>query len=304
MLTLPALIARGPQLASIVLGVAIAAQALAITLSLAGELSGVSAVGGAASARMYERHHPALKGIMAAHLFGAAPQVMQIAAAAISSTPLVLTGTLATGNPRDGFAIVGASTDSAHVIYVGSEAAPGAVLLKVFPKWVVLQRGAERVTLRFPRRNRMRGSGSGGGPIYNVLADDESGPSPEDMGGPAFAVHDPVPRPHLTDDAAVMRSLGGLEPAKTVDGQNGMQIMGTAFNSKALAAMGLHAGDVILEINGVAVDAPNAPDLIHALQSGSVTLTVDRRGEDTSVSLDASSMADAATAYRQADPDL
>jgi len=304
MLTVPALIARGPQLVGIVLGVAIAAQAVALALSLWGEFAAASTVGAAAKAHLREKQRMALEGITAAHLFGAAPEVTKVAGV-VSRAPLVLTGTLATGNPRDGFAIVGTSASSAHVIYVGSEAVPGTILVKVFPTWVVLQRGDERVTLRFPRGPRVGGGAiGGGGALYSALQGDESAPAPEESDAPAFATHATLTRPRVTDDAAVVRSFGGLLPAKTADGQDGEKIMGTALNSKALAAMGLHGGDVIVQINGVPIDAPNAPDLIRALQSGSVTLTVDRGGEDTSVSLDTSSMAGAATAYRQADADL
>ena len=304
MLSAPALAAHGPRLASIVLGVAIAGQIAGIALSLSGALAAGSAVGVRASVRAHvNKERTVLAGITSAHLFGAAPQSMTVAeASAASQGPLVLTGTLATNNPRDGFAIVGAA-GATHVIYVGSEAVPGTVLIKVFPKWVVLQRGAERLTLRFHRGGRAGGAGAG--PLYTALLDQRSAPNPEDGSDTdPFAMHDPPPPRHLTDDAAVMQSFGGLSPAKTIDGQDGMQIEGTAFNKAALAAMGLHGGDVIVQINGVAVDAPNAPDLIRALQSGSVSLTVDRKGEDTSVSIDPSTLADAASAFRQADSDL
>jgi type II secretory pathway component PulC len=303
-LTVPALLARAPRLASLVLGVAIAAQAVAIALSLSGELSAGSAVRVAVSAGAHTKHLAALDGITAAHLFGVTPEELKASEArVVSRSPLVLTGTLATGNPHDGFAIVGSSTGTARTIYVGSEAAPGTVLIEVYPKWVVLQRGTERVTLHFPHENLPSGAAT---PVmaFRGLSEDSAPASEDSDSGGAFVLAAPPSRPHVTDDAAVMRSFGGLLPAKTVDGQDGMQIMGTAITSKALAAMGLHSGDVIVEINGVAVGAPNAPDLIHALQSGNVTLTVERGGEDTSVTLDSSSMADAATAYRQADPDL
>ena len=301
MLTVPALVARAPRIARIVLGVAIAAQAVAIALSLWGDISAGSAADVAANARVRDKQRLALDGITAAHLFGVAPQETKVAAVTAVSSPLVLTGTLATGDPRNGFAILGSSADRTRTIYVGSEAAPGTVLIKVYPRWVVLKRGDERLTLRFPRDNRMRGGAAGANRM--LLAEESPAPEPTDGTG-AFALPTPLPRPQITNDAAVVRSFGGLVPATTVDGEQGMQIMGTAFNSKALRAMGLRSGDVIVQVNGVAVDAPNAPDLVRALQSGNVTLTVDRRGEDTSVTLDSSSIADAATAYRQADPDL
>jgi type II secretory pathway component PulC len=299
-LTAPALFARAPQLASVVLGVAVAAQAVAITLSLAGELAAGPATRVGTGIRVRAKHGPVLDGITAAHLFGIPPQEMQAAnASVVSRSPLVLTGTLATGDPHDGFAIVGSSVDTAHTVYVGSEVAPGTVLTEVYSRWVVLQRGTERLTLRFPRGKLLGGAGPA---LFGSLRE-ETAPNAE-TAAPVFAAHPELARPQVTDDAAVMRSLGGLLPATTAGGENGMRIMGTALTSKALEAMGLHSGDVIVQINGVGVDAPDAPDLIHALQSGSVTLTVDRGGEDTSVTLDSSSMADAASAYRQADPDL
>lgn len=304
MLTMTALVARAPRLARIGLSLAIAAQAVAIALSLSEELSAGAAIRIAASPQARDQHSRALEEIAAAHLFGAAPAKTRLAsAAAVSYAPLVLTGIIATGDPRNGLAIVGTSVESARTIYVGSEAAPGTVLIKVFPLWVVLQRGSERLTLHLTRKDLVAGATRA---AYRGVLNEDSAPAPEsagDSGGGPFAMHALPTRPPVSNDAAVLDSFG-LAPATTIDGRDGMRIAGTAFNSKTLAALGLHAGDVIVQINGVAIDAQNAPDLNHALQSGNATLTVDRNGDDTSVTLDQSSMADAAALYRQADPDL
>lgn len=301
---LTAVVTRGPQLASIVLGVAIGAQVITIALSLAAEISAGSGVRFTTSARAPNRRLAALDDITAAHLFGVRPTEMKAADASVARrSPLVLTGTLATSDPRNGFAMVGSTAESTHLIYVGSEAAPGTVLMEVYPQWVVLRRGGERLTLHLPREDLMTGGARAsyrGGALLS-----ESAPAPEtddSGGGGAFAMSAPLPRPEITDGAAVLRSFSMV--AATVDGQQGMQIAGTAFNRKALAALGLHSGDVILQVNGAPIGSPNG-DLIRAVQSGAATLTVvSRSGDATSVTLDASSMASAAALYRQADPDL
>jgi C-terminal processing protease CtpA/Prc len=88
-----------------------------------------------------------------------------------------------------------------------------------------------------------------------------------------------------------------------IDGRQGERI-GTSLNNKALAALSLSPGDVIVQINGVPVGARNAPDLMSALQSGSATLMVVKDGQETSVTIDPNSMADAASLIRQTQPDL
>lgn len=312
-LTLPALAARGPMLVSVVLGIAIAGQAAAIALSLSAEI----AVGfGARSTevigpRTRAKREVPLEDITTAHLFGAAPQVMTAAnTRAASRSPLVLTGIIATGDPHDGFAIVGTSVDTARLVHVGSEATPGAVLTEVYPKWVVLERGGERLRLQLPRKDLagVYGGGGGGGDSGALLAREASVPAaPEGEedgdsdGGGAFALPAYLSPPPLSNGAAVVRAFALR--FSTVDGQRGERIGGTGLNGKVLAKLGLSPGDVIVQVNGVPVGANNAPNLMDVLQSGNGTLMVERDGEDTSVALDPGSVADAAALFRQADPD-
>lgn len=302
-LIVTALLTRGPSLATIVLSLAIVAQAIVIALTLAGEVSADSRARIPVSARVHDPHRAALTDITAAHLFGNPPEDAKAdEARTVSRAPLILTGVIATGDPHDGFAIVGTSADSTRAIYVGSEAAPGTVLIKVFPLWVVLQRGPQRLTLRLTRKDLLSGVVR---TAFRGIRGGDSEPVPEatdDSGGGVFAMPAALQRPPVTDDAAVLNSFA-LVSARTVQGQDGMRIAGTAFNKQSLAALGLHSGDVIVEVNGAPIGSPNG-DLNRALRSGSTTLTVDRRGEDTSVMIDATTLASAAAIYRQTDPDL
>jgi type II secretory pathway component PulC len=297
-----ALIARAPMIASVVLGFAIAAQAAAIAVSLSAQVG----VGfGARSAAMigpraHARRGMGFEDITAAHLFGVAPQAMTATnTRAVSRSPLVLTGIIATSDPRVGFAIVGGSASSARTICVGSEAAPGTVLAEVYPQWVVLLRGGERLTLRLPRKDLPGYAGAG---VSRALAREESAPVADDDGESSGAVRAYLPPPPISDGAAVVRAFQ-LRPTM-IDGQKGERIADTSLNHKVLDALNLSPGDVIVQVNGVPVGASNAPNLMSALQSGNATLLVVKDGQETSVTLDANSMADAAALFRQVDPDL
>lgn len=301
-LTLPALIARAPTLASAVLGLALVTQAAAIALSLSGEVSAGFVARAAATTRpkLRARHGMLHVDITAAHLFGIAPQMTATRASVVSRSPLVLTGIIATADPHDGFAIIGTSATSARAIYVGSEAEPGTVLTEVHPLWVILQRGGERLTLRLPRKDLMAAAGAGARQLEGSLPAPEAESDEENPGG-AFELPEPLPKPSIPDGAVVVRAFDLLPTS--VDGEQGMRISGTGLNKKVLASLGLVGGDVITQVNGTPVDAGSGPHIMNAIQSGDVTLTVVKDGQASSVTLDPTSVANAATLYRQADPD-
>lgn len=305
-LTPAALIARAPMVASIVLGLAIVAQAADMALTLSGGMTAgaIARANTTLRARTGARHGGALADIVSAHLFGIAPQTMTAAGAeVVSRSPLVLTGIIATPDPHVGFAIIGASAAQSRAIYVGSEAAPGTVLVEVHPRSVVLQRGGERLTLRLTRKNLMAGAGDNDVRRLERSAqlaeagetDDESNP------GEAFAMPAPLAKPPTPDSGVVVRALDLLDTS--VQGERGLRISGTGLNHKVLVSLGLEGGDVITQINGIPVGARNAPDLMDAIQAGDATLTVVKNGDASSVTLDPTSVASAAALYRQADPD-
>jgi hypothetical protein len=299
--SLTALSVRAPMIVSAVLGLAVALQAVTIALSLSAEASAGSGTGTArpAHAQTGMQRGMRLANITAGHLFGVAPPTMTVANnRAASRTPLVLTGIIASPDPRDGYAILGSSATSTRTVYAGREAAPGIILAEVYPQWVVLLRGRERVTLRLPRNEVSAGFAfssvlARGSPVGNT---DDYGESGGD-GTPAY-----LPPAPFTDGAAVLRSFA-LRPTK-VDGQAGELIGGSSLSQKALAALDLSPGDVILQVNGVPVGARNSPDLMRVLQSGNATLMVVKDGQETSVTIDPTAMADAAAIVRQTQPDL
>lgn len=300
---LPALIASAPLIATVVLGLAIAAQVADIAVTLVGDAAfGATARSVTTGGRMGTRGSAmqlAALSISRAHLFGRAPIAATATSRVVSRAPLVLTGIIATGDPKEGFAILGTSAATAHVSHAGSEAAPGVVLAEVYPQWVILLRGGERVTLMLPR-------GAGGQPV-NVRFAQTAAPPEEvaDSGEDGAARPSPgdFKPPPMSDASTILRAFS-LRPV-SIGGERGVRIMGTGINSNTLSALGLAPGDVIMQIDGVPIGSKNTPDLGKVLSGGGgVTLIVSRGGGETSVTIDPSAAANAAEAYRQAAPDL
>lgn len=300
---LPALVARAPIAASVVLGLAIAAQAADTAFALWGEMAAGAAgrTDTTMRAQVHTRDGAALADITSAHLFGAAPQTMTAAeAGAVSSSPLVLTGIIATTDPDEGYAIIGASATQSRTVAVGSEAAPGTVLLEVYPLRVVLQRGDEQLILRLSRKSLMVASGdSGAGRLGRAALFAEAGEDDE-ANSAESAIPEPPDKPPVPDGGVIVQALDLGETS--IQGEHGLRISGTGINRQVLVSLGLKGGEVITEINGISVGARNAPDLMTAIQAGNATLTVVKNGEASSVMLDSASVANAAALYRQADP--
>ena len=301
---LPDLVARGPFVATVVLGLAVAAQAAYMTRALISDVAiDASSRPGASHSGMSAKSGGmalAAATVARAHLFGSAPIEAAAGSRVATRAPLVLTGIIATGDPKDGFAILGSNAATARVFHTGSEAAPGVMLAEVYPQWVVVLRGDERVTLRLPRA-------SGGDQAINVRFERAAARPPEEV---ADGSDDGVPLPSPSDfkpppmsAASTLTRAFSLRPV-SIGGERGVRIMGTGINSTTLSALGLAPGDVIMQINGVAIGNRNTPDLGKALSTGGVTLVVNRDGDETSVTIDASSAANAANAYRESAPDL
>jgi tetratricopeptide (TPR) repeat protein len=90
-----------------------------------------------------------VESIVSAHLFGQVQENQDPAAALPSRADLKLTGTLATGDPHHGIAIIGEQGKS-HVYSIG-ESLDGASLWEVFQDHVILERNGSYESLSLPR---------------------------------------------------------------------------------------------------------------------------------------------------------
>lgn len=155
-----------------------------------------------------------------------------------------------------GSAIIGLADGRQLSVGVGEEVEPGLILKSVDADHVVLARGASLSRLMFtelpmgaatppppPAGQQVvtpQGATAQGGDPDPVVA------SPNMAQGPSGPIVDP----------ARLMAQAGLRPRMQGLGMNGFTVSGTG-DGTALAAAGLKSGDVILSVNGQALDSPN-----------------------------------------------
>jgi type II secretory pathway component PulC len=292
-----------PRVATAVLGVAIVGQAVLMaarvrSLSRHGAVAQLTQGGARATGPRPGAH---AERIVAAHLFGRPP--VRVAASRRRERRLVLTGIIATGDPRGGYAMVGATADKARTYRAGSQIAPGLTLAEVFVDHVIVDDDHERRTLRIPWSGTApQAQASPSRRAASLVA--QAGPA-ENAGGAAASSANAFAPPPLPDSGAVWRALN-LRP-KYSDGQRvGSWVDAVGPGAKAVAALGLKRGDVIVSVNGAPVNGQSmhdgGADLWYTLQHGDqgepVTLTVERNGQSLDIALDPDRVAAAADVYR------
>src|ERR1700722_1408745 len=155
------LAARAPQLAVWALAAALGIQAAVIVTHLAGSGAGPrprNAVGAVTAAR------PPLDlaALSNGHLFGnpPAPPPLNDANAPPTNMPLVLTGIMASTDPKNGLAIIGTTATNAKVYPVGERVPGNAQVHAIYPDRVLLERNGTIEALLLP--NKFAGAGPPG----------------------------------------------------------------------------------------------------------------------------------------------
>lgn len=215
---------------------------------------------------------PALQTLVNAHLFGQAPPPEGQLAAAQRDTTLVLTGTIATRHPSTGFAIIGASAETAHVHPVGDSLASGVVLRAVYSDHVIVERSGQLSAVFFPR------SGKAAFTAVTTLSATRRA-----RGNPADVDSEELQRQRIEDaieteserTAAFVRQ----QPFYS-DGQLRGILLQPGGDPAVLAQLGLKAGDVLEWVDGSVISEPDRLDwLRQRLASGQpVVLSVIRPG--------------------------
>jgi general secretion pathway protein C len=264
---------RAPQLAVWVLAAALGVQGGVIVTQLAG--SGVShrppdrAVAGNSA-------HPPLNlaALGNGHLFGLppAPPPVDDANAPATSMPLVLVGTIAGVDPKNGLAIIGTTASNAKVYPVGDRVPGNARVHAVYADRVLLDRNGSIEALLLPRK--ITGSGAAA-----QLA--PAGPSALDRVQRAISNE-----PGLIADVLRPQPVfaeGKLRGYRVYPGQN----------TRAFATLGLRNGDLVLAINGTALDDPaRGNEIFSSLgNSDQARVTVMRNGQQQDITLNMSQIA-------------
>ena len=225
-----------------------------------------------------------------AHLFGVASAdstAADPASAPASTANLVLAGTIATQNPKQGVAIISDGGGPSKVYSVG-EMVGGATVHSVYMDRVLLDRGGSLEALTLPRVD--------GSPAAPAAAAPR--PAPMFGGDPrAAAAVDNIRRMVQADPSIlneVMRTVpsydnkaGRLRGFRAYPGRNRM----------AFSKLGLKPGDLVTAINGTPLDDPQrSQEVFNTIQTSErATVTVERAGQRQDITLNVSQVAQQAS---------
>src|ERR1700734_3619782 len=277
---------NGPRLTSLVLALLIGAELVQIAVSLfgGGQVRSPQPVSTNTSIRAPHAGFDA-QSVISAHLFGIAvadPSPQDPANAPQSTANLLLTGTIATSDPKRGVAII--SDGGPAKVYSVGDNVGGASLHSVYLDRVILDRGGALETLLLPR---LLGPGMRAAPVVRRTGGDPR----------TAAAVDNIRRmvqkdPGLLDQ--VMRTVPSYDNA--AGKLRGFRAYPGA-NRQIFSSLGLKPGDLVTAINGTPLDDPqHSQEVFNTIQtSDHVTVTVERGGQKQEISLNIAQIAAQAT---------
>jgi type II secretion system protein C len=261
---------KGPRLLSLLLIALVAAELVRIGLLLSGREPKI------ALAASFNQAKPTrlavdVGRVVAAHLFGVTTgdHSEDPEHAPMSAENLALSGTIATEDPKHGFALIGA--DGPSKLFAVGEDVYGASLHSVYLDHVILDRAGALETLRLPRLQLAAGI---------VLARNAPPAQTNKTFVDGFGrVLDKEP-PFFDK---VVNTVGTYDDAGKFLGIHVYPMPGRG----ALDKWGLVPGDLVTGINGVALDdTPSSAAALKALKSsGQGTVTVERQGRQMTLVL-------------------
>ena len=233
---------------------------------------------------------PATQSVARWHLFGATPAQPGSGPGAPASTlSLVLRGTFAGSDPKEGIAVIDDAGQGERAWRVGDEVLPGVRLAAVHADHVVLARGGADETLALPRDTRLapadvvrptparvRG-GEVASPTRAAAASATSTPS---SAAPALTI-DQVRR-----DPQAILSRVQVVPV-LADGKLAGVRLSADTDVALLEQVGLQQGDVVTAVNGMAVDSvERGRQIMDSLgNANSVRVTVLRNGKPAEITV-------------------
>jgi general secretion pathway protein C len=232
---------------------------------------------------------PALdvQSIVGAHLFGVAgdtgPVETDPSEVATTRMNLVLAGTIAKADPKQGYAIIGESASNAKVYTVGKTITGGTKLDAVYPDRVILNRGGKLEALLLPKQFT-------GGSSAPPMARNLPGPPPSNIGTQL--------RTMAQENPEAITQILRPQPVFANGQQRGYRVY-PGRNRQQFTKLGLRPGDLVTAINGMPLDDPaRGMEIMESMNSATeVTVTVERNGQSTQITINNAELAaDAAAA--------
>ncbi len=218
--------------------------------------------------------------IVAAHLFGGEQGAPPAATPAETAVALSLRGVIATvGVPERGSAIAGPEGGATRMIRVGGDIIPGITLRGVYPDHIVLSRDGALEALALPHgpgdslfAAQLRHPGASVTTLDDTEqaaadVDDYSGPTAEQVSQKLVAA--------TAGLSQVLTATGAFEGVA----YKGVRVQ-PGSDPELFAQLGFHPGDLILDINGMAL---NDPAMLAMLKSGRTVRVGVRRISGTEI---------------------
>lgn len=235
---------------------------------------------------------PRLRAVASLHLFGDAPKKTDIKEAPIDAPKtglkLSLKGVFAASNPEQAMALI-ADAKGKEKVYKKSETIfSGVRLYEIYPDRVILERSGRFETLNLPRDKSSSSSGLTGR-VSMRTSRPPAKPATSSEVVRTRTVRAGKRLEHLkkqlADDPGAFMQDVRIEPVY----DDNQQMKGIKFNHKdrqMMRALGLRPGDVIVEINGQAVDPAAMTQLLG--QMGTLTelsLGIERNGHRENINI-------------------
>ena len=279
-----------PLLVSAVLVVLLAWQLVQLGWAVLGARSNSPAAGAAAPVTAPV---PGMAGrtidvgtIVNAHLFGTAtaPGAGDTDPNSVAATqmPLVLVGTIAQTDPATGYAIIGESAAAAKVYAVGKTITGGTKLHSVYPDRAILDRGGKLEALLLPKRFTGAGMNAAAAPL--------PGAPPDGMLGDRL-------RQIAAQNPSAITEILRPQPVFANGQQRGYRVY-PGRNRQQFHRLGLLPGDLVTAINGTPLDDPaRGMEIMQTMNSATdVTISVERNGQSTQISINNAQVAAEAAA--------
>lgn len=222
--------------------------------------------------------------IVAAELFGKVTADEPVAIVEQEDAPdtqlsLELKGTVSASDADRALAIIAERGGAERVYFVGDAVPGGASLHAVYPDRVLLRRAGRLEALRLPRSDESAATR----PAAAVRA----APAPTRTPTPRAATVQEVVR----QGAAALTEIIRPQPVFKDGRQQGYRVY-PGRQRQQFAQLGLRPGDLVTQINGMALDDPaRGMEIFRGLADAtSVTVTVDRNGEIEMLTLDTAAL--------------
>lgn len=274
-----------PAIATWTLGITLGVQGALIVRNVIPQPAPIATVAAAPAAGAASRRSVDVQRVLNTHLFGVASASDKPAGdgadAPQTSLTLVLAGTIASSDPKQGLGIIGETAANAKVYSVGDSVTGGALLHAVYSDRVILDRSGQLEALLLPRQTQSTGTATAPAPAAATAA-------------PPSGLADRVRR-MIAQDPGSVAEIMRPQPVFANGQQRGYRVY-PGRNRQQFTKLGLRPGDLVMSVNGTPLDDPaRGMEIFRSIGSAdSVRVTVERNGRPQELVLNMAQLANQA----------